>query len=211
MKTINKLKAIGLSLALLGTTLAGCKKESVANLSGTNTSQNYKSIPPNRSGLTIRLINTASAPAYKKVNVEIRRIDVLYEKSDPIGWLTLTETPKMYDLLHLQNATLVENAKVSDGRIIKLRLFLGSHNSLVTLNDNNRAWFQLVIPSSYNSGVEVSVNSLIKHNESSVITLNFDANASISNEGNGEYILYPDIKSKRIYDPLDPPTPFDAK
>ena len=205
MKTLSKIKAIGLSLLLTGALLTGCKKDdTTSNVSGASSSQGYKPIRSIKGpALTIKLINTSPSNAFKEVNVDIRRIDVLYEKTDPMGWLTVTETqlPNVIDLMHLENALLLDKAKLFIGRIVKVRLFFGPQNSVVTMKDGNRMRFQLKLPAMYQSGAEATVNTEMRSNTSNIMVLDFQANTSISNEGNGEYILNPVIKPQKEFAP----------
>ncbi|MGZ3942221.1 MAG: DUF4382 domain-containing protein, partial [Bacteroidia bacterium] len=146
---------------------------------------------------------TAPSNAFKEVNVDIRRIDVLYAKTDPIGWYTVIETelPNIVDLMHLENTLLLNKAKLFIGRIEKVRFFFGPQNSIVTTKDGNRAWFELKLPAMYRSGVEATVDTEMRSNTSNVMVLDFQANTSISNEGNGEYILNPVIKPQKDFAP----------
>lgn len=205
MKTLSKIKAIGLSLLLTGALLTGCKKDdTTSNVSGASSSQGYKPIRSIKGpALTIKLINTSPSNAFKEVNVDIRRIDVLYEKTDPMGWLTVTETqlPNVIDLMHLENALLLDKAKLFIGRIVKVRLFLGPQNSVVTMKDGNRMRSQLKLPAMYQSGAEATVNTEMRSSTSNIMVLDFQANTSISNEGNGEYILNPVIKPQKEFAP----------
>ena len=207
MKTLNKIKTIGLSLLLTGAMLTGCKKGDVSDVSGASTPQGYNRPIRTLNGpsLTIKVIDTAPNRAYKEVNVEIRRIDVLYQKTDPIGWHTVTETPKMIDLMNLKNGLLLDKTKLFIGKIEKIRLFFGAQNSIVSLTNGERSWFELKIPSNYQSGVEIPVGVEMKDNADGLVVLDFEVNNSVSNEGNGVYILNPVIKSRSINTSEAPP------
>ncbi|MGZ3864516.1 MAG: DUF4382 domain-containing protein [Bacteroidia bacterium] len=215
MKTLNKIKVISLSLLLAGAVLTGCKKDSTttSDVSGAGSSQGYKPIRTLRGpSLTIKLINTSPmADTYKELNVDIRRIDVLYEKTDPIGWYTISETqlPHVIDLMHLENTLLLNKTKLFIGKIEKIRLFFGPQNSIVALKDGNRVRYEVKIPDKYQSGVEVTVNTAMATNTSNTMVLDFEANASVSNEGNGEYILDPVIKTQKNFDPPTGPVPVE--
>jgi hypothetical protein len=209
MKTQKTIKVVAITLLAIGMTLAGCKKEflpNAATLNGDNVNGTEKIIPVGGS-LSVKLINTSPmASMYKGVDVDIAKVEVSYKKEGRRVWITVDGNPQTFNLLQLENATMVNGARVPAGTIDKVRVILGAKNSIVMLKNNERAMFPIVLPEIYSStGVEVNVNEPITNNNSRTITLNFQANASISNEGNGEYIMTPVINDYKILIP----TPTD--
>jgi hypothetical protein len=104
----------------------------------------------------------------------------------------------IYDLLKIQNdvtAVLTQDTKLPVGEITQLRLMLGTHNSLFISNDSE---FSLTVPSAYNTGIKINVNTSVSSAQHLVITLDFNAERSIVVEGNGDYILNPVIEVKSV-------------
>jgi hypothetical protein len=80
------------------------------------------------------------------------------------------------------------------GKVSQIRLVLGENNSVVVEGTT----FALKIPSSNESGLKINVHETVRRNDHIIITLDFDAEASVNLNGNGEYIMNPVIKVKEI-------------
>ena len=163
---------------------AGCKKEDTS-----------------WGNMTVKM--TDSPGNLGEVNVEITGMDVNYsdQKSGNSGWLTLAVKSGVYDLLQLQNnitVVLADNVKLPIGKVNQLRLMLGTHNYVVTGDSSGRQVFPLVIPSSAQTGIKINIDSQIESTKNLVITLDFDAAASVNNEGNGTFIMNPVIRVKSV-------------
>jgi hypothetical protein len=154
---------------------AGCKKDQYGNMT----------------------VKMTDAPGdYLQVNVDVSHVEAHYDNNN--GWVQLPTQSGIYDLLTLQNnvtTVLANGTHLPVGRINQLRLVLGNNNS-VMLRDSTI--HDLKIPSSEQSGVKINVNSVIPANGNLVITLDYDADKSVNQEGNGDYIMKPVIKVQSI-------------
>jgi hypothetical protein len=56
----------------------------------------------------------------------------------------------------------------------------------------------LKIPSSEQSGIKINVDARIPPANNLIITLDYDADKSVNQEGNGDYIMKPVIKVQNI-------------
>jgi len=139
MKSIFKwLPAICIIAGLL--VLFACNKE--------NSSGSSAGIPPGDSKVSIYL--TDGPVNFYKVLIDIRQVAVLIDTSKHQGdpdddgeweedrkstvWDTLSITPGLYDLLKLRNGadTLLGSGNYPSGKIIKVRITLGSDNLIYT-------------------------------------------------------------------------------
>lgn len=110
-------------------------------------------------------------------------------------WDTLGVTPGIYDLLRLRNGvdTLLANGLVTHGRFTKIRLTLGSNNSVWTDSTTSE-------PLSICDGrpyvyVRLSNNSIdTLPGGQSVIRLDFNVQRSIKHR-NGHYCLQPELRT----------------
>jgi hypothetical protein len=143
--------------------------------------------------MTVKM--TDAPAAYSKVNVDITGVEVYRQNH---GWMALHINPGIYDLLTLQNnvtVALANNEKVPTGNILQMRLILGSNNSITLLDGSVHS---MKVPSGSETGLKVNINRDIHSNDYLEVVLDFDANASIVLEGNGEYSLKPVLRVKSI-------------
>ncbi len=143
-------------------------------------------------------INLTDAPAsYESVFIDLQKVMVHYEGRQESKWVELNSKPGIYDLLTLRNnvsVVIADDEHVPIGKISQIRLVLGMNNSVVVEGTT----FALKIPSSEESGLKINVHETIRRNDPILITLDFDAAASVNQNGNGEYIMKPVIKVKEI-------------
>ncbi len=154
---------------------SACKKETVETVT-------YESV------LQVRLTD---APAiYDSVVVEIVGVEV--HSSQTNGWISLAvPNPGMYDLLQYSNGldTLIATSTIPAGNVSQIRLILGSNNSVT----KNGITYPLIIPSGSESGLKLQIHKDIIGGVTNVILLDFDANRSVVEQGNGVYHLKPVI------------------
>lgn len=143
-------------------------------------------------------IRMTDAPAeYQSVFIDLQKVMVHYEGKGEGSWVDLKSNPGIYDLLTLRNnvnVVIADDEHLPMGKVSQIRLVLGSNNSVVTGGKT----FGLQIPSSSESGLKINVHETIKRNDVIIVTLDFDAAASVNLNGNGEYIMKPVIKVKEI-------------
>ncbi|MEW6467829.1 MAG: DUF4382 domain-containing protein [Bacteroidota bacterium] len=174
MKSIIKLSLSVFVLAGALYLAAGCKKDG---------QEGYMSV------------KLTDAPAeYFAVNVEIVGLEVYSEIN---GWISLPVNSGTYDLLQLQNNVTVLLAPKTEfpaGKITQMRLVLGTNHSVIT----GTGIFPLKTPSGTQSGLKINVNMIILSDKTTEVVLDFDAAASVVEEGNGSYLLKPVLRIKAV-------------
>jgi hypothetical protein len=141
---------------------------------------------------TIQIHLTDAPGDYKEVNVEIKEVRVKMEKGS--GWKSLNTQQGIYNLIHLQNIdTLLATGLVPAGAVKEVRLVLGSNNSIM-LNDNTI--HPLEAPSAEYSGLKIKVHKKIADDQIATLLVDFDAELSVVESGNGKYLLNPVLQLK---------------
>ncbi|HLU87028.1 MAG TPA: DUF4382 domain-containing protein [Taishania sp.] len=147
-------------------------------------------------GMSRLSINLIDAPGdYQQVNVEILQVKVNHETD---GWIDLPTISGTYDLLTLQNdvsATLVDGGTLPAGKITQLRLVLGDNNTVMI----DSLLYPLSTPSAQQSGLKINLNHTFLSNQMYEMVLDFEADESIVEQGNGSYSLKPVISVENIY------------
>lgn len=142
--------------------------------------------------MTVKM--TDAPAAYLSVNVDVTGLSVNTSEN---GWIDLPVNAGVYDLLTLQNnvdVVLAGNATLPAGHINQLRLQLGPANSIVTVNGT----FPLTIPSGSETGLKVNIDLDLLPDHTMVLLLDFDANASVVENGAGDFSLKPVIQLKSV-------------
>lgn len=141
------------------------------------------------SQLNVRM--TDAPAAYDQVNVDVREVRVNM-RDDSTGWISLTTTAQIYDLLTLQNGVdvLVANATVPTGSVKEIRFILGPNNSIVVAGIT----YPLTIPSGEESGLKIKLNKKINASLETVL-IDFDAALSVRFDS-GTYKLRPVLRVK---------------
>ncbi|MDF2436063.1 MAG: starch-binding domain-like protein [Bacteroidota bacterium] len=159
-------------LAFTSLLISGCKKEA------------------DRGNMTVKM--TDAPGDYAEVNVDVRAVEVHYSNNG--NWTSLPTQTGIYNLLDLQNnitTVLATGTNIPAGNVSQIRLILGSNNT-VMLRDSTI--YDLKIPSSEQSGIKINVNTAIPPAGTVTVTLDYDADKSVNQEGNGDYIMKPVIK-----------------
>ncbi len=146
---------------------------------------NEKSDEDFQSYLQIRLKDAPAA--VDEVWIDLQQVRV---HTNIGGWQDLTTNAGMYDLLTLQsNADTVIAATqlIPAGRLSQVRFVLGENNALVI--DSVR--YPLAISSQDEAGLILNVHQEIIQNNQYTLVIDFDAAASIVDQGNGTYRLKP--------------------
>lgn len=206
MKT-KKFKVTLALVVLLAFVFFSCKKQSITDVTA----------PAGKQSVAVYL-NDDPIPNLLKVLIDIRYIEVKvdtgnvhhnddyyngdhdrdndHQHYDSYGkWDTLSITPRVYDLLKLKNGldTLIANGFASIGKITKVRITLGTNNTVWT---DNTHFYPLVL-------CEKNPYLYVKTNNNSIETLpggqvrirvDFDVAKSVEFE-NGMYCLKPRLKS----------------
>lgn len=99
----------------------------------------------------------------------------------------------IYNLLNFSNGidTLISSGNLDIVTVEQIRLILGTNNSVVV----NNVSYPLSTPSADQSGLKLQVHKTLQAGIQYSILLDFDANTSIVNQGNGTYSLKPVIRT----------------
>lgn len=144
-------------------------------------------------------INLTDAPAnYLEVNVDIKqvRMHVSDDSSSADGWIDLPTNAGIYNLLDLQNGidtTLVDSTIVPAGKVSQIRFVLGPNSSVMT---KDSVLHDLKVPSGEQSGLKINVHKTIPGGQTLNVLLDFDAEKSVNEKGNGSFSMKPVIKIK---------------
>jgi len=137
---------------------------------------------------SIRL--TDSPGPYTAVNVDIQGVEI----TGPGGNIAMLKVnPGVYNLLNYANGldTLIATGSLQTGRVQQIRLILGQNNSVKIGN----VTYPLTTPSAQQSGLKLQVHQDLQAGVAYEVLLDFDANQSIVDEGNGKYSLKPVIRT----------------
>lgn len=135
-------------------------------------------------------IRMTDAPGnYDEVNVDIQGVEV---KGPAGGAVSLNVNAGIYNLLDFVNGfdTLIASGGIQAGTITQIRLILGSNNSVKV----NGVTYPLSTPSAQQSGLKLQVNQTLSPGIDYMLLLDFDAQQSIVEQGNGQYSLKPVIR-----------------
>jgi len=124
--------------------------------------------------------------AFNEVNVEVIDIEV-HTNSD--GWIKVPVADSIYNLIALQgnNAAFLANAVIPSGKISQVRLILGTHNTVVIGADT----YPLLLSSQDETGLKVNIEKDLAGGTTYDMLIDFDADQSVVDEGNGSYRLKP--------------------
>lgn len=146
----------------------------------------------NRGTVTLNIRLTDGPGDYQQVNVDIQEVRVK-SASDSSQWITLNTNAGIYNLLDFQNGvdTLLATGTVSSDTLKEVRFILGDDNSVMV----DSVIHSLTTPSAQQSGLKIKIDKTLDL-DINTLTLDFDAEQSIVETGNGGYILKPVIKIK---------------
>ncbi|HSH66504.1 MAG TPA: DUF4382 domain-containing protein [Bacteroidia bacterium] len=169
--------------------LQACKKDTIGG--GPITGQ--------ASGNSAIKIKLTDAPAnYLEVNVDIKqvRMHISDDSSNTDGWIDLPTNAGIYNLLDLQNGidtTVVDSTLVPGGKVSQVRFVLGPNSSVMT---SDSVLHDLKVPSGEQSGLKINVHKTIPAGQTLHLVLDFDAEKSVHEKGNGDFSMKPVIKIK---------------
>lgn len=168
MKKINVL----ICAALLGFTMFSCKKD--------NTKSSYP--------VAIRM--TDAPGPYTAVNIDLQGVEITGSGGKTV---LLNVNTGIYNLLNFSNGkdTLITSGTLEDATVEQIRLILGPNNTVVVGNTT----YPLSTPSADQSGLKLQVHQTLQAGILYSVLLDFDANKSIVETGNGTYKLKPVIRT----------------
>jgi len=136
-------------------------------------------------------VSLTDAPAtYDAVLIDIQGVEIFGNDGNAV---TLNTKAGIYNLLDLSNGvdTLIATGDLDAGSISQIRLILGTNNSVMV----DSTLYHLSTPSAMQSGLKLQIHQSFEAGTSYAILLDFDANQSIINTGNGEYQLKPVLRT----------------
>lgn len=131
----------------------------------------------------------ATTNVFTAVNIDVQGVEV---KTDNGATINLNVHSGVYNLLDFSNGvdTLLAFGDIQTSTVSQVRLILGSNNTVVA-NGNTYA---LATPSAQQSGLKLNVHAPLVAGVTYRMLIDFDANQSIVQEGNGSYSLKPVIR-----------------
>lgn len=126
-----------------------------------------------------------------QVNVDIQKVYLFGQ--DQQDSIIMGTSAGVYDLLQLQNGvdTLLASAILNNIDTIKqIRLILGENNTIMV----DSVLHELKTPSAQQSGLKIKVDLVLSDLDSMDVLIDFDAAASVNEQGNGQFILKPVLK-----------------
>lgn len=136
-------------------------------------------------------VKMTDAPGpYDAVNVDIQGVEVTGETGETFS---LNVVPGIYNLLDFSNgvSTLIATDTLEIAKVEQIRLILGTNNTVVL----NNVTYPLSTPSADQSGLKLQVHQTLQAGILYSVLLDFDANKSIVDLGNGSYKLKPVIRT----------------
>jgi hypothetical protein len=164
-----------LGLIALGLAISTCTKE--------------KMIGPARPSTPYFVRMTDAPGPYTAVIVDIQGIEITANGATT----SLSTNTGTYNLLNFTNGvdTLIATGDLNAERVQQIRLILGPNNSVVS----GGTTYPLEVPSASQSGLKLQVHQTLEAGVAYEVLLDFDANQSIVDEGNGTYKLKPVIRT----------------
>jgi len=136
-------------------------------------------------------VRMTDAPGpYQEVNVDLLGVEVTGDGGETV---MLNVQKGIYNLLDLTNgkSTLIATDTLQISKVAQIRLILGSNNTVVVDNVS----YPLSTPSAEQSGLKLQVHQTLQQGILYSVLLDFDANKSIVNTGNGAYKLKPVVRT----------------
>ncbi len=129
---------------------------------------------------------------FQQVNIDIREIRIKMA-NDTTDWVTLSTNAGVYNLLDFQNGvdTLLAVGNIPSDVLKEVRFILGPDNSIMV----DSIVYPLSTPSAQESGLKIKVDQHLNL-DINTLTLDFDAQQSILQTGNGDFKLKPVIRVK---------------
>lgn len=136
-------------------------------------------------------VRMTDAPGpYSEVNVDIQNVEVTGNNGQTV---MLNTNAGIYNLLDFTNgvSTLLATSILTDADVKQVRLILGPNNTIV----KDGVTYPLSTPSAEQSGLKLLVNQTLSADIENTILIDFDANTSVVETGNGTYKLKPVLRT----------------
>ena len=167
-----KLVPVFLCTLFLGFIMSSCKKDSTKN-----------SYP-----YAVRMTDVPGP--YTAVNIDLQGVVITGNDGKDV---TMNVHTGIYNLLNFSNGidTLIASGALEVATVQQIRLILGTNNTVVV----NNVTYPLSTPSADQSGLKLQVHQTLQAGVLYSVLLDFDANKSIVETGNGTYKLKPVIRT----------------
>jgi hypothetical protein len=132
--------------------------------------------------------------AYDSVNLVVSQVSVhMADQDTGSGWMIICDTTQHFDLLQLRNGAmaLFADDQLDAGHYTQIRLKITDGCNVVVDGERH----DLAIPSGYQSGVKINHQFWIEEDVTYELLLDFDAEKSIIQKGNGQYQMKPVIRA----------------
>src|ERR1035437_7036758 len=141
-----------------------------------------------KSSLSVKM--TDAPGPYNAVNIDLIGVEVTGTNNSAV---LLNVNNRMYNLLNFSNGkdTLIGTGTLDVGTVEQIRLILGPNSTIVV----NNVSYPLSTPSAEQSGLKLQVHQTLVGGVAYSILLDFDANQSIVDMGNGTYKLKPVVRT----------------
>ncbi|HTK81111.1 MAG TPA: DUF4382 domain-containing protein [Bacteroidota bacterium] len=158
---------------LLAVVLAGCDKQPIS-LSNQG---------------ELKILMTDSPAGFDAVNIVVKSVQV---NSATHGWITINDSLRTFNLLSLTNgaSVILGDAMLDAGHYTQIRLILDEGSNVVV----NGVTYPLRIPSGLQTGIKLIHEFTLQADYTYELMLDFDANRSINQLGNGTYQMKPVIR-----------------
>src|ERR1035437_8521146 len=149
-----------------------------------------KSTSSSSSTSTVSIKMTDAPGPYNGVYIDLQGVEITGTNNNTV---LLNVHKGIYNLLNFANGkdTLIGTGTLDVGSIEQVRLILGSNNTVVV----NNVSYPLSTPSAEQTGLKLQVHQSLVAGVAYSILLDFDANQSIVDQGNGTYKLKPVIRT----------------
>jgi len=144
----------------------------------------------NNDGTLFSVYMTDAPTNVEEVNVDLELVVI---KGNGGGdTIQLGTNAGIYNLLDFQNGidTLIASSMVSVDTVKQVRLVLGDNNTIKV----DGVLHDLITPSAQQSGLKVNVNLPLDSIDFYNLLIDFDAEESVKQQGNGNYMLKPVLK-----------------
>jgi hypothetical protein len=137
---------------------------------------------------SLKFYLTDNPGEYQEVNIEIEAVMLIINDT----LMEIPSNPGIYNLLDFTNGkdTLIADVEYGEGYLSQIRLILGDNNSVMI----DSVLHDLKTPSAQTSGLKLNVHQDIVPGEAYSYVIDFDAQKSIVERGNGKYNLKPVIR-----------------
>lgn len=167
---MKKLNYLFLCVLVISLSLLSCQKQS--------------------SNSTVSVKMTDAPGPYTAVYIDLQGVEITGTNNNTV---LLNTNNKIYNLLNFTNGkdTLIGTGSLSEGSVEQIRLILGPNNTVVI----NNISYPLSVPSADQTGLKLQVHQSLVGGVAYSFLLDFDANQSIVDNGDGNYKLKPVIRT----------------